>query len=96
MTKRIVLAGVLALALLGTPSFARAGVHVSFGFGIPLPFFGVVAPAPVVVAPPPPAYYAYPPVVAYGPPAYYAPPVVVYGRHYPGRRVGWYRHGHRW
>src|SRR6266478_3232488 len=73
---------------------ASAGVHFSFGIG--LPFFGaVVAPPPVVVVPapaylPPPAYYPYPypPVVAYAPPGYYGGSVVVWGRHYRGR--------HRW
>ena len=106
MTKRTPAAGMLALVLIATPSLAHAGVHLSFGFGLPLPFFGIVAPAPAVVAPapvyvpPPPAYYAYPPpVVAYGPPAYYGPPgyyggaLVVGGGHYHGRHVGW--HGRR-
>jgi hypothetical protein len=105
MTKRALAAGMLASALIAIPSLGHAGVHLSFGFGFPLPFFGVVAPAPVVAVPPPvyvapPAYYPYPPVVEYGPPAYYAPPgyyggaVVWGGRHFRGRRVGWYRHGH--
>ena len=100
MTKRTVSAGLLAVALLAMPSLARAGVHVSFGFGLPLPFFGVVAPAPAVVVPapayvPPPAYYPYPyaPVVAYGPPGYYGGSVVVWGRHYRDR--GWHGGRHR-
>ncbi|TMA85495.1 MAG: hypothetical protein E6J77_11825 [Deltaproteobacteria bacterium] len=92
--KRTLAAGMLALALLATPSLARAGVHFSFGVG--LPFFGaVVAPAPAVVVPapaylPPPAYYPYPypPVVAYGPPGYYGGSVVVWGRHWHDR--GWH------
>ena len=66
--------GILAVALLATPRMASAGVHFSFGIG--LPFFGaVVAPGPAAVVPSPayvlpPAYYPYPypPVVAYGPP----------------------------
>ena len=92
MTKRTLATGILAVALLVTPSLARAGVHFSFGIG--LPFFGaVVAPAPAVVVPAPayvlpPAYYPYPypPVVAYGPPGYYGGSVVVWGRH-----RGWHR-----
>src|SRR5216117_4423586 len=75
-------------------SKASAGVHFSFGIG--LPFFGaVVAPAPAVVVPAPgyvlpPAYYPYPypPVVAYGPPGYFGGSVVVWGHHYRGR--GWH------
>ena len=52
MTKRTLATGILALALLATPSLARAGVHFSFGIG--LPFFGaVVAPAPAVMVPAP-------------------------------------------
>ena len=94
MTKRTLATGILALALLATPSLARAGVHFSFGIG--LPFFGaVVAPPPAVVVPAPgyalpPAYYPYPypPVVAYGPPGYYGGSVVVWGSHYRGR--GWH------
>jgi len=82
MTKRTLATGILALALLATPRLASAGVHFSFGIG--LPFFGaVVAPAPAVVVPgpayvPPPAYYPYPypPGVTYGPPGYYAGSVV--------------------
>ena len=92
MTKRTLAAGMLAVASLATPSLARAGVHFSFGIG--LPFFGaVMTPAPAVVVPAPayvlpPAYYPYPPVVGYGPPGYYGGSVVVWGRHYRGR--------HRW
>ena len=108
MTKRVLAAGVLASVLIATPSLAHAGVHLSFGFGLPLPFFGVVVPVPAVVTPapvyvpPPAAYYPYPPpVVAYGPPAYYGLPgyyggTVVVGRGpYRGRHVRWYRHGYR-
>ena len=92
MTKRTLATEILAVALLVTPSLARAGVHFSFGIG--LPFFGaVVAPAPAVMVPAPgyvlpPAYYPYPypPLVAYGPPGYYAGSVVVWGRH-----GGWHR-----
>ena len=88
MTKRTLAAGMLALALLATPRMASAGVHFSFGIG--LPFFGaVVAPAPAVVVPAPayvlpPAYYPYPypPVVAYGPPGYYGGSVIVWGHHH--------------
>src|SRR5437667_12852070 len=87
MTKQTLATGILAVALLATPSLTRAGVHFSFGIG--LPFFGaVVAPAPAVVVPAtayvlPPAYYPYPypPVVDYGPPGYYGGSVVVWGRH---------------
>src|SRR5437764_11549374 len=92
MTKRTLTTAILAVALLATPRMASAGVHFSFGIG--LPFFGaVVAPAPAVVVPAPayplpPAYYPYPypPVVAYGPPGYYGGSVVVWGRH-----GGWHR-----
>ena len=107
MMKRTLAAGMLVALLLATPGLAHAGVHLSFGFGLPFPFFGVVAPAPPLVVPapvyvPPPAYYyPYPPVVTYGPPAYYGvrgyyPAVFVGGgRHHRGRHVGWYRHGYR-
>lgn len=56
----------------------QAGVHFSFGIGIPAPV--VVAPAPVYVVPAPPVYFAPPrPVyVAPPPPVYYAPPRPVY------------------
>ncbi len=101
MTKRTLAIGILAAALLASPRMASAGVHFSFGIGLPLPFFGVVAPAPAVVVPapayvPPPAYpyaYPYPPVVAYGPPGYYGTSVVVGGRYYRGRR--WHGNWHR-
>ena len=94
MTKRTLATGILAVALLATPRLASAGVHFSFGIG--LPFFGaVVAPGPAVVVPAPayvlpPAYYPYPypPVVAYGPPGYYGGSVAVWGRHYRDR--GWH------
>ena len=101
MTKRTLAAGMLAVALLVTPQLASAGVHFSFGIG--LPFFGaVVAPGPAVVVPAPayvlpPAYYPYPypPVVAYGPPGYYGGSVVVWGRHYrDGGRHGYWRGRH--
>jgi hypothetical protein len=62
--------GVLAL-LAGSTLFAAP--RVAIGVGIGLPAFGYVAPAPVVVAPPPPAYgYVAPAPVAV------APPPVVY------------------
>ncbi|HYB09180.1 MAG TPA: hypothetical protein VEJ16_05890 [Alphaproteobacteria bacterium] len=48
------------------------GGHVVLDFG----FFG--PPAPVYVAPPPPAYYYPPPVVYAPPPTVYAPPPAVY------------------
>jgi hypothetical protein len=94
MKKRTLAAAIVALSLLATPWLASAGVHFSFGIG--LPFFGaVVAPAPAVVVPapayvPPAAYYPYPypypPTVAYGPPGYYGGSVVVWGRHYRDHR----------
>ena len=95
--KRTLLVGALAVALLGMPSFARAGVRISLGFPLPFPFFAV-APPPVVVPAPvyAPAYAPYPPAVAYVGPTYYGAPVVVYGRRFGGRRAVWYRHGHRW
>src|SRR5947199_9587652 len=76
MTKQTLATGILAVALLATPSLTRAGVHFSFGIG--LPFFGAVeAPAPPGVVPssphflPPASYpYRYPPVVYYAPPGY--------------------------
>jgi len=96
MTKRTLTTAILAVALLATPRLASAGVHFSFGIG--LPFFGaVVAPAPAVVVPapaylPPPAYYPYPypypPVVAYGPPGYYGGSVISVGPS-PRSRVAW-------
>ena len=51
MTKRTLATGILALALLATPRLASAGVHFSFGIG--LPFFGAV-----VAAGPQPAEFA--------------------------------------
>src|SRR5438128_11958843 len=95
MTKRTLATGILARALLATPRLASAGVHCSFGIGLPL-FGAVVAPAPAVVVPAPayvlpPAYYPYPypPVVAYGPPGYYGGSVVVWGRHGGWRGRDW-------
>src|SRR5947208_16274144 len=87
MTQRTLAAGVLALALLATPSLTRAGVHFSFGIG--LPFFGaVVPPAPAVVVPAPASVlpqtyylYPYPPVVPNGPPGSYAGSSVYWGHH---------------
>jgi hypothetical protein len=90
--------GIAALAL---PRSAHAGgIHVSFGFGLPVPV--VVAPqpvymppAPVVVAPPPVVYTT--PGVVYEQP--YAEGYYRYARHpyrygYDGYRPGYARHPH--
>src|SRR5437016_14352795 len=95
MTKRTLTTAILAVALLATPRLASAGVHFSFGIG--LPFFGamvapglaVVVPAPAYVLPPAYYPYPYPPVVAYAPPVYYGDSVVLPDRH------GVWPHGHR-
>jgi hypothetical protein len=77
--------GFCGLAALALPSPAHAGgVHVSVGFGLPVPVF--VAPAPVVVAPQsavvypaPPVYVQPAPVVVEQPPVM-VEPQVVYGQ----------------
>jgi len=102
MTKRTLATGILAVALLATPQMASAGVHFSFGIG--LPFFGaVVAPGPAGCGPgtclrsaPSVLPLPLPTHVAYGPPGYYGGSVVVWGRHYrDGGRHG-YRRGRHW
>ena len=76
--------GIASLALLTLPAHA-GGVHVSFGFGLPVPV--VVAPQPVYM---PPA-----PVVVAGPDVVYARPYYRYRyvqwRHH---RSGHWRHHH--
>jgi hypothetical protein len=51
--KKLFLVGAI---LMGAITASQAGVHLSFGFGIPLPGVAVSQPAPVYAAPPP-AYY---------------------------------------
>ena len=98
--------GFCGLAALALPSPAHAGgVHVSVGFGLPVPVF--VAPAPVVVAPQPTVVYPAPPVyVQPAPVVVEQPPVVVqpqvvYGQssyrgyaYYGGYRRPWRHHHH--
>ena len=69
--------GFCGLAALALPRPVHAGgVHVSVGFGLPVPVF--VAPAPVVVAPQPTVVYPAPPVYVYPAPVVVEqPPVVV-------------------
>ena len=97
--------GFCGLAALALPRPAHAGgVHVSVGFGLPVPVF--VAPAPVVIAPQPTVIYPAPPVyVRPAPVVVEQPPVVVqpqvvYGQpsyrgyaYYGGYRRPW-RHRH--
>ena len=82
-------AGVLGFVLVGaTPKTAEAGgVHLSFGFGVPV----YAAPYPVYSYPSYPyysGYYAYPPRVVY-------PPVAIGGYYnYGGYRGGYYGGGY--
>ena len=70
--------------------FYPGGVSVNFGRGLGIGLFG--PPAPIYVAPPPPAYY---PAPVYGAP-YYAPgPVVVFRGGYPGYYGYHQHHGYR-
>jgi len=94
------------LAALALPSPAHAGgVHVSVGFGLPVPVF--VAPAPVVVAPQPAVIYPAPPVyvqpvpVVVEQPPVVVEPQVVYAQpsyagypYYRGYYRHWWRHHH--
>ena len=96
--KALTLAGA-AIVAIGLPVASFAGgpnVGVTIGIGIPAPVF-VAPPPPAVYYPPPVTYYPspsailYPRPYYYTPPAYYArPPAVVFGF---GGHPGW--HGHR-
>ena len=71
--------GFCGLAALALPRPAHAGgVHVSLGFGLPVPVF-VAPPPPVYVQPASPVYVYPAPVVVEHPPVVVQPPVV-YGR----------------
>ena len=87
----------LVFALLGVGT-ASAQVVIRAQVGRPYYGRGYYPPvAPVVVAPPPPVYYAPAPVYYAPQPVYYAPrrPVYYAPRHYYGRGYG-RGHGHRW
>ena len=85
----------IGMAGLLHPGPAQAGdLHLSIGFGLPVP--GAVVPAPVVVAPPPvmvqPA-----PVLAYPPPVVVVEPYRVWPYHLPpglGKKSSGYHPGH--
>ena len=78
LLRTVGIVGVCGLAALALPRPAHAGgVHVSLGFGLPVPVY--VAPTPVVVAPPPLVYPA-PPVYVHPAPVVVVQPPVVYGR----------------
>src|SRR5262249_15469577 len=84
----------LAVVLLGAVTASQAGVHLNFGFGIPLPplpplpGFVFSTPAPVCVTPPA-APVTYPCAPA---PVDVAPPVVCA----PYRVYGYRWYGHGW
>jgi len=59
--KGIILAGAVAVLMLGLPGAASAGVDVSIS--IPLPLFGIVVGSQPVIAAPPAPYYGYGAVV---------------------------------
>lgn len=83
----------MGLVSLMLPWPAQAGgVHVSVGFGIPLPV--VVAPVPVYVQPAPVVVYR-PPVVVYPAPVVVADP---YPRraYYPYYGNGWHKKARHW
>jgi len=83
----------MGLVSLMLPWPAQAGgVHVSVGFGIPLPV--VVAPAPVYVQPAP-VYVQPAPVVVYRPPVVVQPAPVIFADPYP-RQVYYPYYGYRW
>ena len=88
----------LATVLLGAVSVSQAGVHFSFGLGIPLGPPAVVYQAPPVYAAaapvyaaPAPVYAAPAPVYTPAPPVVYASPPVVYSA--PSLYLGF---GHGW
>jgi len=89
----------LGLATLALPQLAHAGgVHVSFGFELPVPV--VVAPPPVYVQPapvvvaPPPVYVQPAPVVVAPPPVVVPQPQVVYTQPYYRVHQRYWRHHH--
>ena len=78
LLRTVGIVGVCGLAALALPRPAHAGgVHVSLGFGLPVPVF--VAPPPPVVYPAPPVYVYPAPVIVEHPPVVVQPPVV-YGQ----------------
>ena len=90
----------LGLVSLMLPWQAQAGgIHVSVGFGLPVPV--IVAPAPVYVQPvpvyvqPAPVYVQPAPVYVRPAPVYVQPAPVVVTEPYPGQAYygGYYRHG---
>jgi len=96
--KRIFL---LTAVLLGAVSVSQAGVHLGFGFNIPLGPPAIAyqappvcaAPAPVYYSAPAPVYYSSPPVVCAPPVAYAAPSIYLgFGRGWCGApyRGGYY------
>jgi hypothetical protein len=96
-TKRLfrllAIVAIFGLATFALPLAAHAGVRVSIGVGLPV----VVAPALVVVAPPPPAVvYPAPAVVVAPPPVVYGPAPVVVGGYYGPSYRPWRHHPYRW
>jgi hypothetical protein len=86
--------GFCGLAALALPRPAHAGgVHVSLGFGLPVPVF--VAPPPPVVYPAPPVYVYPAPVVVEHPPVVVQPPVV-YGQPYYRGYASYGGYGRPW
>ena len=86
----------MTAASLILPLSAHAGgVHVSIGFGLPLPV-AIVAPPPAVVVAPQPVVVQPAPIVVQQPAVVVAEPRVVYTYpYYGGYRYGGYRHwGH--
>jgi hypothetical protein len=92
--KRFFLVAILFLFfLVPTASMARTDFFVNIGLGLPLPV--IVAPAPVIVAPPQPVFVAPAPVMV-APPVYVQHAPVIYGPPgwYKGKKCGWYKY--RW
>ena len=84
--------GVCGLAALALPRPAHAGgVHISLGFGLPVPVF--VAPPPAVVYPAPSVYVQPAPVVVVQPPVVYGQPYSRGYASYGGYGRSW-RHRH--
>jgi hypothetical protein len=84
--KKLFLASILFLVLLvPASSMARTDVFLNFGVGVPAPVF--IAPAPVVVAPPPPVFVAPAPIIVAPPPFVVVQPApVIVGP------PGWHKH----
>ncbi len=93
MLRRMILGGLVALAVVGVATSAYAEVSVNFGINLPAPPQLVVVPGtPVFFGGP--GYFqpapAPPPVVVVNPPP--PPPVVVYEYSYPAPQVYQYQY----